>query len=954
MKYVCFSHTTENKRQIASGIERQMESLLGELGNLKKRRTTYKRVTSEDDEKSSSTFVQPLVHGDGFLFQNSKLARVRDRLNEVCISHAQETQTISQTQIISNLYHGGKELEKNDILTISKQCKVPGAQAETQILPNSIVKRPEQATQEISDSIGNREEEEQAQEQEESLSKGEKFTQIITRAQQYDSVLDSYSKKKSTLNEEKESRMEMEIELTLRDDLELCRSSLKTKISDPQKGQPLQESEEDLAEHDKVLQKRARFSRESFLEDFDNSSGVEGDISDEDTEAPALRGIKNCATSPYEPTGSKKTKGQNVVALSAYEQELKRELDAEQCIHLCSDDEDDKRYEIASSLAAKATVLEIRARLSKQKPLVRAQGNCSNDLFYSLRKSTKKQILDYQKEIIERTGLKIEDIEKEKELIENLLDQEIARNKRIRLREIENEKKAAEGAVDENIGYSDNEISEPHLSEGDELNYYSNEVEDSGNDENDHGEAEKYEEDGTKEESDSQEKEDDIMEIRRQRRRKTKILADSESDGEEQTTLRNAINLGPYGNNLAAKTKMEAVEDGKHSAREYELSTESDGDINKESFPHMATEEAAKSKLRENKRRKKMAEMRARGITNVVEMEAEESEDEWYGVGGVDGELSDDYDSELERMIDDYSKTNSNPNEIRKLLVAENKEMDMKVVNKILYDIKNGGFRKRHRKQIQLELSDNEDDELESYRLRRREIMRKKRLQINDDDKKLIQNPKSQAFFESMVEDILEAKHISGPEDSADTGAGNEPDSKDSSEISERRKLVISHDFVQQSLSFLKCSKGSGEFLVDENAKNPQSGEGTSDLCSLKQDSTIKRLHKPPLSLSNLQKGKYNEEEQILTPGFIYPSVIKPFGPDGDLDNKFKEGRKTVTISKSYRKVGGNRTSVTYLTNMRKLVAPKKNNAKGLSGKPRTSGSRMYKLFDGEDDSFEK
>lgn len=48
------------------------------------------------------------------------------------------------------------------------------------------------------------------------------------------------------------------------------------------------------------------------------------------------------------------------------------------------------------------------------------------------------------------------------------------------------------------------------------------------------------------------------------------------------------------------------------------------------------------------------------------------------------------------------------------------------MVEKILYDLKNGGLRKRGRAQYDLELSDDEDDELRQYRLKKRELMRQK------------------------------------------------------------------------------------------------------------------------------------------------------------------------------------------------------------------------------------
>ena len=314
----------------------------------------------------------------------------------------------------------------------------------------------------------------------------------------------------------------------------------------------------------------------------------------------------------------------------------------------------------------------------------------------NLRNCTKRQILDRQKEVIERQGLKFEDVEKEKEIVENLLEQEIARNKRIRMKEKEKAQMndvpslALPNRVEEDND-SNYSVSDEDSVIKEDLDYSDLESDDSGSNEP------KIASDSAGVEIDSDE--DDIR-FMKGKAHKISLLNDDESEEEEDLTVNSAINLGAYGDNLITTTKDEA-----HTSAE-EHTTQLVNEISESQYRTMEKE---KSKIRAQEEKQRLKQMKESGVTNMFDMEAEESDDEWRGVGGVDGETIDDYDSDLEKMIDDFSNTTSNADQIRQLLMAENKETDLKTVNKILHDIKNGGFRKRRQNNLQLELSDDED-----------------------------------------------------------------------------------------------------------------------------------------------------------------------------------------------------------------------------------------------------
>lgn len=208
------------------------------------------------------------------------------------------------------------------------------------------------------------------------------------------------------------------------------------------------------------------FSKESFLADFDDSSSNEDDDIKLDNVHPKpvqnddeLHENKSVELNLTDET---RINEKRVPLLSSYANNLKREIDSSKCITLDLDRQTVTIMEmmiwielnypkmkaiLPISQLSKATILNLKARLSKQNQKLSQRPNKSKDpkvdhnvLLNTLRKASRKQILDHQKEVIETKGLKLEDMVKEKEIVENLLEQEILRNKRIRQKEKRREK----------------------------------------------------------------------------------------------------------------------------------------------------------------------------------------------------------------------------------------------------------------------------------------------------------------------------------------------------------------------------------------------------------------------------------------------------------------------------------------------------------------------------------
>ncbi|KAK9429904.1 MRC1-like domain-containing protein [Lipomyces doorenjongii] len=147
---------------------------------------------------------------------------------------------------------------------------------------------------------------------------------------------------------------------------------------------------------------------------------------------------------------------------------------------------------------------------------------------------------------------------------------------------------------------------------------------------------------------------------------------------------------------------------------------------------------------------------KSRIMKQMFDEHAEESDDEWKGVGGasdLDSESDDDeYDSELEAMVNDNVDENADRARVAALFAADELDRDEKLVNEMIKGV-HGGFRKHH-KRGGYDLSDSDDEAAYAERRRqRRETKRRKHLLKDEKISSLAENPKARAFFKTIEED---------------------------------------------------------------------------------------------------------------------------------------------------------------------------------------------------------
>lgn len=724
----------------------------------------------------------------------------------------------------------------------------------------------------------------------------------------------------------------------------------------------------------------SKFSKESFFLEFDclsdnelgaavldahdmgNEKSTSSDIKLEDSQIPML---------------NSKSSKMNLNGLSAYETTLKTKMDAESKIILDSDGElnDNESIELDKTpmtQISKAILLTIKARASKANNLIRKGSSeakfDSKNLFNKLKRRNRQQIIKYQSEIIKRSGMNKEDLEREKEFVENLLDQELKRNMRLKKRETKQFLKMKSGS-NFNSGANEFDDSDISFSGSDTEKEMKNQWTDS--------KQNKVLSNVSKVEHIEDEDDDKIIltkRFERSRHRQPPNNLDSDSDSiEEKSNFMHAsvnghmskkiipIDLGNYDNNVR---NIKESDDDPNDAGVINKIEGSVFEIVRDHEIGPVEFDENNQKLKQQKLDKNRDEIKGNTVFKFFDDEAAESDDEWHGIGGVDVDSFDEYDSEIERMIDDYSRTDMNPENIRKMLAEENKELDIQMINQILYDLKNGNFRNRGKSSLDLVLSDEDDEELRKYRIKRNEIMKRKLLDIGDNEK-LIKNPKSKAFFDSLIEDIADLKNPFGQVEPLieSKAPGKSETILSSSQMGDlqQKKSVLSKDFVHKTLSFLHSSRDLGGDTREVEVSEIQDDEDIDDLITLKRHSSIKAFtsldekHEVPdleSSTNNDANTKLYDNNEFRTEKKS-ASALKLGASNAAANEKFRDGSKAVKISKSYRAVGGSKTSITYMGKIRKLIPPQRKKKEQLSfQKIKTIlplSSKKHSLFNNSD-----
>ncbi|KAK3681471.1 MRC1-like domain-containing protein [Podospora appendiculata] len=136
----------------------------------------------------------------------------------------------------------------------------------------------------------------------------------------------------------------------------------------------------------------------------------------------------------------------------------------------------------------------------------------------------------------------------------------------------------------------------------------------------------------------------------------------------------------------------------------------------------------------------------------MVHDQAEESEDEYAGLGGVDGEgESDDDEGSVKEMIDDETKNNEgDERKIAAFYADRERAADEKQVDKLFKDITTGGLRRKRGGDWD-DLSDSDDGGEAKRRMKRRQFAKMQRALFADERiSKVAENPRNQAFLRTI------------------------------------------------------------------------------------------------------------------------------------------------------------------------------------------------------------
>lgn len=140
-------------------------------------------------------------------------------------------------------------------------------------------------------------------------------------------------------------------------------------------------------------------------------------------------------------------------------------------------------------------------------------------------------------------------------------------------------------------------------------------------------------------------------------------------------------------------------------------------------------------------------------IAPFIEDAAEESEDEWAGLGGRSDEEPD--EGEVEGLLDDTT-VELKEKQLQQLHLEKEKERDLELVNRLVDDVHGGWRRKRVGRGLLDGFSDDESDE-ETTTARRNAREKRKRAKLLEDSSavaKLAANQRTRAFIETIAEDI--------------------------------------------------------------------------------------------------------------------------------------------------------------------------------------------------------
>ncbi|KAM0429345.1 hypothetical protein ACHAPT_006563 [Fusarium lateritium] len=208
-----------------------------------------------------------------------------------------------------------------------------------------------------------------------------------------------------------------------------------------------------------------------------------------------------------------------------------------------------------------------------------------------------------------------------------------------------------------------------------------------------------------------------------------------------------------------------------------------------------------KEGAKKEKNRKAQAEFdhKKSKAKEMVQEQAEESEDEYAGLGGLDGEESDNESvASLKEIIDDAAGNDVDEAKLAAFYADRERAEDEKQVEKLFKDITTGMLRRK--RGAGYDLDDSDDDGEARRRMKRRQFAKMQKALFADERvKKIAENPGNQAFLRTIEDrgsddemDILDVQEE--PNEQSQSQSQEEENASNTVPDSQPRKALDSAD----------------------------------------------------------------------------------------------------------------------------------------------------------------
>ncbi|KAJ5306107.1 hypothetical protein N7508_005122 [Penicillium antarcticum] len=225
-----------------------------------------------------------------------------------------------------------------------------------------------------------------------------------------------------------------------------------------------------------------------------------------------------------------------------------------------------------------------------------------------------------------------------------------------------------------------------------------------------------------------------------------------------------------------------------------EAEPEGDFEINANAFDVMKKDKATKKQPAPEYNKKSSK------AKDIVDEAAEESEDEYAGLGGHSDDSDGEEDAIDRQMINDNSGEVVDEKQLAALNAVHDRNRDEKDVAKLMRDITTGALRRRKNANDDFDLDDSDDEHLARRREKQREFAKMRRALLADEKiGEIAENPKKAAFFKAVEDreidddfniDFLEEEE-GGSQVEASQDTASEEQLKDASAEAKKRKRPL-------------------------------------------------------------------------------------------------------------------------------------------------------------------